>query len=93
VCDNRTARSDIIDWCRADNPSHHAGGYYDVVYGPVTEDWKNRTLYEEYDQVSFHNQQYRYPRRSSVEGRVMATGPLEFASYVNDVAYTIFFLL
>ncbi len=47
---------DLIDWCRAGNPSHHAGGYYDVVYGPVTEDWKNRTIYEGYDQVSFHNQ-------------------------------------
>jgi len=46
---------DLIDWCRSNHPGHHAGGYYDVVYGPVTQDYRRRTVHDEYDQVSFHN--------------------------------------
>jgi hypothetical protein len=45
---------DLIDWCRAGMRSHHTAGYYDVVYGPVTEDYRNRTTHARYDQVSFH---------------------------------------
>jgi hypothetical protein len=46
---------DLIDWCRAGNRSHHAGGYYDVVSGPVVEDFRRRLIHPGYDQVSFHS--------------------------------------
>ena len=46
---------DLVDWCRAYNPSHYAAGYYDVVYGPVSADYRNRTVHTGFDQVSFHN--------------------------------------
>jgi hypothetical protein len=45
---------DLVDWCRAGNRSHHAGGYYDVVFGPVAQDVRLRTIHLGYDQVSFH---------------------------------------
>jgi hypothetical protein len=46
---------DLIAWCRSRRASHHAGGYYDVVYGPVSASYEDRLIIEEYDQVSFHN--------------------------------------
>jgi hypothetical protein len=46
---------DLIDWCRAGNRTHHAGGYYDVVSGSVVEDFRRRLIHSGYDQVSFHN--------------------------------------
>src|SRR3954451_5979473 len=45
---------DLMDWCRAGNPSHHSAGYYDIVYGPVSSDRRRRTVYDRYDQISFH---------------------------------------
>jgi len=46
---------ELVDWCRAGNRSHHAAGYYDVVYGPVAQDVRLRTVHIGYDQVSFHS--------------------------------------
>jgi hypothetical protein len=45
---------ELVDWCRNGKSSHHARGYYDLVYGPVARDVERHVIYEEYDQVSFH---------------------------------------
>lgn len=44
----------LVNWCREGKPSHHTAGYYDIVYGPVARNIQRRTIYEEYDQISFH---------------------------------------
>jgi hypothetical protein len=46
---------DLVDWCRAGHPSHHATAYYEVAYGPVSNDRRRRTVWDGYDQVSFHS--------------------------------------
>ncbi len=48
----------LVQHCRAKMPGHGRGfdgkGFYDVVFGPVTSNWKLRRSFLFYDQVSFH---------------------------------------
>lgn len=46
---------DFVDWCRAGTGGHNSSGYYDVVYGPVSENYRARAIHEGFDQISFHN--------------------------------------
>jgi hypothetical protein len=45
---------ELVDWCRAGNGSHHAGGFYDIVVGPVSRKPRRTGTHRGYDQVSFH---------------------------------------
>jgi hypothetical protein len=45
----------FIEHCRRGATAHRAGGaWYDVVVGPVTQNWTFRLMMADSDQVSFH---------------------------------------
>ncbi len=46
----------FVDQCRAGGDHSRAvnGGWYDVVAGPVTRSFRDRSVHAPYDQVSFH---------------------------------------
>jgi len=50
----------FVSYCRCGGVDHRIGGtsrvhgLYDVVYGPVTADWRQRAIFEGADQISFH---------------------------------------
>jgi hypothetical protein len=48
----------LIEFCRTGMSGHarHAAKFYDVVYGPVTSNYRERLLHRGFDQVSFHTE-------------------------------------
>ena len=47
----------FVEHCRDGLGSHRAsvaGGWYDVVAGPLVRNWRTRRVYPDSDQVSFH---------------------------------------
>jgi hypothetical protein len=52
----------FVSYCRSGAVNHLIGGtskiqqLYDVVYGPVAADWRQRAIFEGADQISFHTE-------------------------------------
>jgi hypothetical protein len=62
----------LIDFCRTGIPGHGRTGaaFYDVVFGPVTSNYRERRLHLGFDQISFHTDQaielLNRPRRRKI---------------------------
>ncbi len=47
----------LVAYCRSGGANHARGrprSWYDIAIGPVTSDWKRKTAWHDYDQISFH---------------------------------------
>ncbi len=47
----------MVYYCRTGKLAHGRGGndgWYDLVVGPVVASWKQRLIFAESDQISFH---------------------------------------